>query len=190
MTDQELKDLVAGFAAAQDRNDEKFARTEALFAQTEAQFAKTDARLEKVCEQLGGMGNNNGAVAEQFFYNALARTPELAGIHYDFIDKNVTRRRNGLEDEFDIILVNKNDVAMIEVKFKATARDLERLLTQKRVNFEKLYTEYEAFHHHYGLASFHFSDDIKMAALESGLIVIERRGEVIETFLPEHELCA
>lgn len=190
MTDQELKDLVAGFAAAQDRNDEKFARTEALFAKTEAQMAITDAKLAKACEQLGGIGNNNGAIAEQFFFNVMAAKHELAGISYDFVDKNVTRNRHGLEDEFDIIMVNGSDVAMIETKYKATPRDLERLLTEKRVNFEKLYTEYAAYRHHYGFASFHFTDELKKTALENGLIVLERRGEVMETFLPVRELCA
>ena len=73
---------------------------------------KTDRTVEKVSKMLGNMGNNQGEVAEEFFYNSLESNPTIAGINYDFIDKNVTRSKKGLRDEFDILLVNGKDVAI------------------------------------------------------------------------------
>ena len=45
MTDQELKDLVAGSAISQ-------AKTDAQMAKTDAQMAKTDAKIEKIAKIL------------------------------------------------------------------------------------------------------------------------------------------
>jgi len=75
---------------------------------------KSDRRLDKVTKMLGNMGNNQGDVAEEFFYNSLESKPNLAGINYDFIDKNITRSKKGLRDEFDIVLVNGADIAIID----------------------------------------------------------------------------
>jgi hypothetical protein len=59
MTDQELKDLVAGLAvaqaaltASQDRTDAQMARTEAQMARTEAQMARTDERMARTDERM------------------------------------------------------------------------------------------------------------------------------------------
>ena len=65
MTDDELKALVAGLAVAQDR-------TEALVAEIAAQQAKTDAQLDRPAAMYGGVGNNQGLVAEESYYNSRA----------------------------------------------------------------------------------------------------------------------
>jgi len=93
---------------------------------------------------LGNIGNNQGDVAEAFFYNSLKADQDLAGIHYDSIEKNVTKSTNGIEDEFDIVMINGSDVAMIEVKYKAHEKDLEKLLGKKYTNFKTLYPIYRS----------------------------------------------
>ncbi len=177
MTDQELRDLVGSLAIDTKSIKEAISRLA-------EQHEKTEATVRKVAQQVGGIGNNQGDIAEQFFYNAVNDKLELAGVHYDYADKNCSRRRNGVEDEFDIVLINGKDVAIIETKYKAHEKDLNRLLKSKKENFEKLYTEYTGYNHHYALASFYFSDDLKQRALENGIIVIERKGKTIETFVP------
>ena len=56
-------------------------------------------KLDRMGITLGNMGQNQGAVAEEFFYNSLKETQTLAGVHYDFIDKNILRSGNGVSDE-------------------------------------------------------------------------------------------
>jgi phage anti-repressor protein len=160
MTDQELKDLVASLAI---------------------QSAKTDAKLERIGKMVGGISNNQGDIAEEFFYNSIKDKPTLAGINYDFIEKNVTRKKDNIEDEYDMLLVNGKDIAIIETKYKAHEKDLERLLNKKYTNFKKLYPEYKNYTHHLNLASFYISDDLKQQALESGVSVLQRKGDVVET---------
>lgn len=174
MTDQELRDLVASIAIAQ-------IRTDAQLAKTDAQLAKTDAKLNRLAEMYGGVGNNQGMVAEEFFYNTLKCQPELNGIVYDFIDKNVTRYQNGIEDEFDILMVNGKDVLVIEVKYHAHPSDLKRLLEKKAINFRKLFPQYENYRHHLALATFSMDDGLKEEAISSGVTVLQRKGDLMET---------
>ncbi len=68
MTDKALKELIA--------------QTFKGIAELRESQAKTDAKLNKVAKMLGNIGNNQGDVAEEFFYNSLNHKKDLAGIHY------------------------------------------------------------------------------------------------------------
>jgi len=170
MTDQELKDLVAGLAIAQAKTDE--------------QMKRTDEKLERMGITLGNISNNQGAVAEEFFYNSLKHTQTLGGVHYDIVYKNMSASANKVEDEYDIVMINGKDIAIIEVKYKAHESDLEKLLTKKHENFNKLFPAYKDYTHHLVLATFSLYDDLKIKALSQGVIVLQRKGDTIESFLP------
>ncbi len=203
MTDEELKALVASLARSQDRTDSRLAKTEALLAanavqqartdaqlkktdeqqaRTDAQLKKTSAKLDRLSEMYGGVSNNQGAVAEEFYYNSLKSNPVLAGMRFHFVDKNQTRSHAGREDEFDLILVNGQDVFVVEVKYKAHENDLERLLNKKAPNFRHLFPEHAGRRQRFALAAFHIHDQLKEAALAQGVTVLQRKGDVIETF--------
>ncbi|MDQ7084488.1 MAG: hypothetical protein Q9M36_05960 [Sulfurovum sp.] len=55
--------------------------------------AKTEATVEKVAKLIGNISNNQGHIAEEFFYNSISANPTLNGIDYDFTDKNITRKK-------------------------------------------------------------------------------------------------
>ena len=197
MTDQALKDLVASLVASQQKTDEQMKKTNKEMQKTDEQMKKTDEQMKqtdrkfqetqeeikKLSQYIGNIGNNQGDIAEEFFYNSLHHR-KVGGIMYDFIDKNITRKKDDIEDEFDIVLVNGRDIAIIEVKYKAHPRDLQRLLHKKYTNFKKLYPEYKNYKHHLGLASFYMSDDLKEEALSNQVMILQRKGGIIETILP------
>ncbi len=187
MTDTELRELVASLAVAQSRTDEQLAKTDAQLAKTDAQLAKTDAqlaktdaKLDKLAEMYGGVGNNQGKVAEEFYYNSLKHRPELNGIRFDFIEKNVTRSKGGIEEEYDLLLVNGREIVIIEVKYKLHPKDIERFAGRKAENFTKLYPEYKDYKIHLAMATFAVDDDVKKLVLEHGITLLQRRGEIIE----------
>ena len=207
MTDQELKDLIASnilgmkeLRESQAKTDEQMKALRESQQVTDAQMQKTDERMQKTDERfedlrasnkrmgilLGNISNNQGDVAEEFFYNSLEDKKDLAGIHYDFIDKNWKSSTKNLRDEFDIVMVNGKDIAIIEVKYKAHERDLEKLLTQKQTNFRELFPIYKDYNHHLALASFYMHQDLKEKALENNVIVLQRKGDVMETFIPKN----
>lgn len=174
MTNDELRELVASLARAQ-------VKTDAQLARTDAQLAKTDAKLNKLAEMYGGVGNNQGSAAEEFYYNSLKYNPVLKGIKFDFIDKNVTRSKDGIEEEYDLLLVNGQDVYVIEVKYSLHPKDIERLLGRKLSNFKKLFPEYQSYRIHLALATFAVDDNVKQMALDRGITLLQRRGDVFET---------
>ena len=65
MTEEKVWDLLAELVASQQKTDE--------------QIAKTDAKLDRIAEMLGGVSNNQGKMAEEFFYNSLKHNPVLVG---------------------------------------------------------------------------------------------------------------
>lgn len=205
MTDDELKALVASLAESQKttdqqiklnaiaqkatdeqikRTDEQMKRTDEQMKRTDEQLKRTDKKLERIGITLGNIGQNQGAVAEEFFYNSLKDTQTLAGIHYDFIDKNISRTHNGVTDEYDMILINGQDIAIIEVKYKAHEADLTKLITKKYSNFKSLFPAYKDYRHHLVLATFHLYDDLKEQALQNNVIVLQRKGDMVQSYLP------
>jgi len=148
---------------------------------------RADKRLDKVAKLVGNISNNQGDIAEEFFYNSLSAKPIFAGINYDFIDKNTTRRKNNVEDKYDILMVNGKDIAIIETKYKAHVSDIEKLIHKKYENFKKLYPEYSDYKHHLGLASFNINEDVKEEAFKNNVILLQRRDDLIETILPLQE---
>ncbi len=206
---QELRETQSKTDAQLAKTDAQLAKTDAQLAKTDAQLAETakemretfkgmretfakmrensdrvDEKLTRMGIHLGNISNNQGDVTEEFFYNSLKDKQDLAGIHYDFIDKNMSRSSGKIADEFDIVMVNGRDVAIIETKYKAHEKDLEKLITKKYENFKKLFPIYKDYAHHLALASFHINEDLKEKALEQGVIVLQRKGDVVETTTP------
>ncbi len=168
-------------AKREAKHEDYLAKTEAFLAESAARQAETDAELKRLAKMFGGMGNNLGAVAEEFYHNSLKADPVLAGVRFDFIDKNVTRSRAGVEDEFDLLLVNGSEVCVVEVKHKAHESDLERLLDKKAPNFRRLFPEHAGRRQWLALAAFHIHDELKEAALAQGVTVLQRKGDVFDT---------
>jgi hypothetical protein len=198
MTDQELKDLVAGLAV-------QSAKTEAQMAQTDAKIAalseRTDAKIDKLQEailslgkqyggvqetissigkQLGGIGDNQGAVAEEFFYNSLADRPSLGGISFDRVLKNIGAGKPGNQVEFDIVMHNGAAMAIVEVKYKVHPSSLDQIEKQMR-RYRELFPEYKDYKLYGGVAGFSVPDDVVEQAHERGLFVLKRKGDVVET---------
>ena len=174
MTDDELRVILGNLALAQIKTEEQLAKTD-------AQLSKTDAKLEKLSDMYGGVGNNQGRVAKEFFFNSLKRNLVLNGIQFDFIDKNVTRSKGGLEEEYDLLLVNGKDIYIVEVKYCLHSKDVERMVGRKLSNFKKFYPEYQDYQVHLALASFAVHDEVKGQALDKGITVLQRHGDVFET---------
>jgi len=191
MSDQELKDLVASLAVESKIADAEMKalrisqnQTDEQMKKTDEQMKKTDEKLKSVGIQLGNIGQNQGDVAEEFFINSIASTLKVGGVQYDELNKNMSKRTRSLQGEFDIVLINGKELLIIEAKYKAHDNDLDDLINKKHMNFKKLYPEYNDYVQHLGLASFYINDDIKEKALSSNVMILQRKGDIVETILP------
>ena len=198
MTDQELRDLVASLAVESSKTDEQMKKTdeqrkeaskemkELRLSQEETnkQMKETDRKLKSVGIQLGNIGKNHGDVAEEFFINSISSTLEIGGVQYDELNKNMSKQTKNFQGEFDIVLINGKELLIIETKYKAHLNDLNDLINKQHKNFKNLYPQYNNYTQHLALASFYISDDIKKEALSNNVMILQRKGDIIETIMP------
>ena len=159
-------------------------KTDEQMKKTDEQIKETSKGLKKLQKLVGNISNNQGDVAEEFFVNSISPTLKIGDIQYDELYKNLHKKTKKAEDEFDIVLVNGKDIAIIEVKYKAHTNDIESLINKKYSNFKKLYPEYKNYNHHLGLASFNINDDVKKTASQNNVMLLQRKGDIIETIMP------
>ncbi|MDC9727893.1 MAG: hypothetical protein PSN04_01005 [Methyloprofundus sp.] len=194
MTDDELKALVASLAvesrkteilvnslAAESRKTEILVNSLAAESKkTDAQMKRTDEKLERIGIRLGNVTNNQGDVAEEFFYNSLIKNTHLGNLQFDDITRNMEKHRGKIQEEYDLFLTNGNAIAVVEVKYKAHSNDLDKL--ERKINhFKKLFPIYKDYKLYGALASFFVNDDTKREALERGYFVLQREGDLIHS---------
>jgi hypothetical protein len=177
---QAMLDLRNSIELSSKRLEKRMNHTDEQMKKTDEQLSHTDEKLNKLAKMVGGISNNQGDIAEELFWNTISSNPTLAGIQYDYASKNAHKKVGDIEDEYDILLVNGKDIAIIETKYKAHLKDLHKLITKKYDNFKKLYPEYKEYNHNLVLASFNINEDIKAEAIDNNVILLQRRGNLIE----------
>jgi hypothetical protein len=199
MTDDELKALVASLAIdtknmheAQNRTDEQMKRTDEQMKRTDEQMKRTDEQLKRTDEKLerigislGNISNNQGDVAEEFFFQSLIKDNRLGKIRFDDVVKNMEKHRGQIQEEYDLVMTNGDVIAVVEVKYKAHKNDLDKL-DRKMRHFKKLFPIYQAFKQYGAIAAFHINDDAKEEALRRGYFVLQRSGDLIHTESSDH----
>lgn len=185
MTDQELKDLVASLAVGQAKSDEKIAaladssaKVDAQQAKTDAQLAKTDAKLNRLAVMYGGVSENQGDVAEEFFYNSLSQSKQIGDIHFDDVQQKVYGGRIGKQQEYDLVLLNGDSAAIVEVKYKVHPSSLEQL--QKQLSLFKIhFPEHKHMKLYGGVAGFSIPQEIVEEAHANGYFVLRQHGQTM-----------
>jgi len=173
MTDDELKELVASLAVTQK---------ELAVAQkaTDEQMKRTDEKLERIGITLGNISQNQGDVAEEFFFQSLIKDNHLGKIYFDDVVKNMEKHRGQIQEEYDLVMTNGDAIAVVEVKYKAHKNDLDKL-DRKMKHFKLLFPIYRAFKQYGAIATFHINDDAKEDALRRGYFVLQRSGDLVHT---------
>ena len=147
MTDQELKDLVAGLAVSQANYDARQAAAQAAAdarqAKNDAQIAKTEALVRKITQQYGNYINNQSRRAEEFFIKGIKKLDlRLADIQFDDIFPNLIRQRRHSGIELDALLTNGEVVAILEVKTRLHGNDVDAVYHKRIPAFRQFFREY------------------------------------------------
>ena len=177
-TDEAIDRLVA----RQEKTDEQLAKTDAQLAKTDALLNKVAAKMDKMNEMYGGLSNNVGQASEELFFNMLNDNPVLKQIRFNPPQRNWHNTVGKREDEYDIVMKNDDllSIFILEVKFKASLSDVEKLLTTKQENFNILFPEYKGYEQHWGLAATIIDEDLRKMAVDRGLTVLQYKGELIQ----------
>jgi len=188
MTDQELKDLVASFA--EDRKEmrllidqmarEAEVRAEARQKEAAARQEENDRLIKELARQMGGINENIGHHAEQFFQNVFKEKLEFGGIKYDEMIPNLTHKSKKYKIEFDIALVNGDSIALIEVKNRIHPNFVIELAEERVEKFREYFHEFDNYDVYLGIAGFSFSDEVLDRASTYGIGIVRQVGEGVE----------
>jgi len=142
-----------------------------------------DAYVEKAMQRMGGIGNNLGDVAEEYFYSSLRRKKSLNGIKFDGVARNVPSYKD--EREWDLVLKNGDSVAVIEVKHKPHPNDILNFATKKLPYFRESLPEFANYKVYGGIAGMAFPATLKQQAEDLGLIALTQDGGRVRTLNSE-----
>ena len=152
------------------------AETDAQMAKTDAQMAETDKRLNKLMlgnESMQSFIKNDADACERRFVDSLdSQNLEVAGVKFDEIYANVSKKRGGENIELDALLVNGDSVAIMEVKKKLHLNDVEKVHDKLIGHFRELFPEHRAKRLLVLVAGESINGDAATKALEAGFVVL------------------
>jgi hypothetical protein len=158
--------------------------TDRRIQETDRQIKETDRilreKLDKLGERIGGMDDNIGHHAEQYFQDILSQTLSFGGIKYDEMIPNITYKSKKYEIEFDITLVNGKSIAIIEVKNRIHPGDVRKFAEERIEKFRIFFPEFKRHKAYLGIAGFSFSKAVLEEAKKYGMGVIKQVGKSIE----------
>jgi len=147
--------------------------------ETSHQMEETDRRMKELQKTVGGITNNQGAFAEEYFFNSFENGKQnFFGEKFDEIEKNIKPKTKNLQDEYDIVLYNHASVAIIEVKYKAHISDIPTVL-KKAETFRILSPDYKDFKIYLALASMSFYPELEQECVNQGIAIIKQVGDTV-----------
>jgi len=166
---------------------ESRAETERIMAESKAEMEKTlketSLAVKELSRNIGGISNSNGEMAEEYFYNSFKADTTFANEKFDRVEKNAKATRDGIEAEFDIILVNGKSAAVIEVKYSAKPDNIQIDNLIERVDiFKKLYPEHKNHNIYLGVAAMSFKSGLETKLHKAGIATIKQIGKKMVVF--------
>jgi len=174
--DRQLKELIK----ENDRQlKERIKETDRQVEENHKLLNKIAKENEKLNNIVGGIGNSNGFYAEDVFYSSFAKTRTIKNMMFDCIYRNLGCRKNGLEDEFDIVCLNTSVAVIIETKYNYHPNDVASVL-RKVDNFRMLYPQYKDYNIFGGIAGLSIRKETIDVARQLGLFVFTQEGNDIK----------
>jgi len=85
-----------------------------------------------------------------------------------------------LKDQFDIVMINDDAVAIIEVKYTARKGYPTTMVNQKVPNFRILFPDYASYKIYLGLGALSISEEVEDEAKKLGIGLLRQVGETVE----------
>jgi len=134
-----------------NNNDTEYEKTWKLLQElieagkeTDKRMKETDKKIDKLQTLIGGIGNSNGFLAEDLFFNSFSKSMAIGNTKFECIDRNVERKYKGLKDEFDIVLTNSEVIVIVEVKYNFHPNDVKEVLLKIK-NYKTLFPAYKNY---------------------------------------------
>ena len=147
---------------------------------------KTEKSLKILSEQMGGLHNKFGEMAEHLVAPGIVERFNMLGYHFDGIAdrgfKILDEKRN-LKAEIDMLLENGDYIIAVEVKADVREKDIEHHV--KRLEILRKQRNKDSRKIRGAIAGAVFYPKIKEQVLANGFYVLEQSGDTIKMDIPE-----
>jgi len=171
MTDDELKQLVASLAIAQEKTDQ--------------QLKKTDKQLKELGKQIGGLGEKFGSFTEGLALPSMTKILREK-FKMEVVSPSVRVSKNGIDAEIDVLAYANsaiNEAYVVEVKSHLREEAITQLKTLMG-NFRVLFPEHNDKKLYGIIAAVDMSEMLKKRVLEAGFYVARIQDETFSLESP------
>jgi len=162
-------------------------------AEYERRMWKTELAMEKMCQEIGGLGNSVGRIIEHMIGERIIEKFQALGYnvtHPVVRNYSFSSTKLGIYGEFDLTLVDSDIIILIEVKTTLETSHVRKHLKKMEEYRNHIATEgFVQPHVRHLLPNTRFigavagavvTDEARDFALENGLYVIVQSGDVVE----------
>ncbi|WP_006788860.1 hypothetical protein [Thiorhodospira sibirica] len=179
-TDRRFQETERQMKESALETDHRFQETERLIKES---AKETERLIKQLSKNLGDIGNRLGEFVEQMVAPAVVRVFRDQGIEVHAVYPNISAKRNGVELEIDLLVVNDGALIGVECKSKLVEAHidahLERLSNLKRVL--PIYKDHQVMG---AVAGMVVEEKVAKYALQQGLYVLRPNGEQIDLSTP------
>ena len=151
-------------------------------SESDRRAAALDERIDKVSRSVFGISTSNGMMAEEMVHNSLVKDNTFAGIRFDDVRKNFQVQTADLQPktDIDVLMVNGDTIAIIEIKYKVEKDDLSELVNNKVNLFRQYYPRYSNHKILLGIGGMSFENGVFQVANNKGIGIIKVVGDKVE----------
>ena len=169
----EFRSSMAEFRSSMAESSAKFDR---YMAESNAKF---DKQIKQVNASIGGISNNTGYFAEEYFFNSFENGEKnFFGEKFDEIEKNVKGIEPGFKDEYDILLINGKSLGLIEVKYKGRKEDVPTIVRKART-FRANFPKYQNHQVYLAMAAMIFTKQVEQECIREGIAIVKQVGDTV-----------
>jgi hypothetical protein len=178
------------FQEEKAEHDRRIADHDRMIAETDKKFqaskAEHDRMIKALNDQMGGLHNSFGELAEHLVAPSIAEKFNVLGYHFDSIapgGKKILDDQGNELAQIDLLLENGEYSVAVEVKSKPKEKHIEHHVKRLQILRQYMDKHHDTRVIRGALAGAIFPDSVKEAAIEAGLYVIVQSGDtmLIET---------
>ncbi len=162
--------------------DRKFQDTDRKFQDTDRKFQaskdENDRQMANLRAELGKLGGRLGEFVQQMVRPAVVRLFQQRGIEVHEVHQNVFMKRDNVEAEFDLWVVNDGVAIAVECKSHCSVDDVKEHLDRLK-KIKTLLPYYEKIQVMGAVAAMVMPDDVARYAYRKGLYVLAQSGETM-----------
>ena len=175
---EEVWEILRKLALSSEETERRMQETDRRMQETDLQMKETDRKLKEVTKAIGRLGNRLGEFVEEMVRPAVVRLFQQRGIAVHQVFRCAYAERDGDAMEIDLLVVNRVDVVLVEVKSELKVDDVKEHISRLE-RFKKLFPQYAGFRVMGAVAGMVVAEETARFAYRQGLFVLAQSGDTV-----------